>query len=375
MKKYLLIIIFIVAVSNSFAQQTINKTLIHDGLVREYIIYIPDNYTGNDAVPLLLNFHGLGGSAAGQMVNGDFRPISDTAGFIIVHPQGTLMNGISHWNVGNFTGGSTVDDVGFTDVLIDSVSDEYNIDTLRVYSTGMSNGGFMSFLLACQLSEKITAIASVTGSMTPQTYTWCNPLRPSPIMQIHGTSDFIVPYDGNDSGKPIEEVIEYWVNHNNCNTVPIVTNMPDLDPWDGSTVVHYEYTDGDNGVDVEHFKVIGGGHTWPGSAGGGFGTNYDIDASSEIWNFLLGYELDSNTTDIENLSKNRISIYPNPADSYIIIENVFRYNTDYVIISLAGTVVKNGTINSQSKKVDISQLHSGLYFIKVGKRVFKVNKL
>jgi polyhydroxybutyrate depolymerase len=268
---------------------------MHDGLQREYILYVPSSYTGDEPAPLVFNFHGYGSNATDQMWYGDFRPIADRRGFLIVHPQGTLFEGVTHWNVGGWTAGSTVDDVGFTEALIDFLSSEYNIDSARVYSTGMSNGGYMSFLLACQLSERFAAIASVTGSMTPETFNDCSPQHPTPIMQIHGTSDGSVPYGGNVWSKSIDDVIQYWVDSNHCNPTPTVTALPDTDPTDGSTVEHIVYYDGDRDVNVEHFKVIGGGHTWPGNPFGGGSTNYDIDASEEIWRFFSRYDINGFT--------------------------------------------------------------------------------
>ncbi len=168
---------------------------------------------------------------------------------------------------------------------------EFNIDPDRIYSTGMSNGVFMSFLLACQLSDRIAAIASVTGSMTPETYNDSDPQHPTPILQMHGTSDTTVPYTGTTWSEPIAEVIQYWQNYNNCSVIPVVTVLPNLDPNDGSTIELSIFEDGDNGVTVEHYKVIGGGHTWPGNAYGGAGTNNDIDASEEIWSFFNRYDI------------------------------------------------------------------------------------
>ncbi len=290
------------------AQETVYGSIMHDDLEREYILYIPDGYTGATAVPLLFNFHGFGSTASEQMAYGDFRPIADSEGFLLVHPQGTLFAGITHWNVGGWTTGSTVDDVGFTEALLDALSLEYNIDATRVYSTGMSNGGYMSFLLACQLSERFAAIASVTGSMTPETYDEANPQHPTPILQIHGTADSVVPYEGTVWSKSIDEVIEYWVDYDNCDPLPVITALPDIDPEDGSTVEHIVYYDGDNGVAVEHFKVIGGDHTWPGNAYGGAGTNYDIDASEEIWTFFSRYDI-SGRTELP-----RLLVGPGPAE-------------------------------------------------------------
>jgi len=375
MRKYFTILFLLVAVITVYAQQTITKSIIHDGLDREFIMYIPASYSGNSSVPLVFNFHGYTSTATEQMIYGDFRPIADTAGFIVVHPQGTLLNGVTHWNVGGWTVGSTVDDVGFTEAMIDSISAEYNIDLSRIYSTGMSNGGFMSFLLSCQLSDKIAAIASVTGSMTPEIYDFCNPTHPSPILQFHGTSDLVVPYNGEVWTRSIEDVIQYWVDYNNCNTVPVITNLPDIDPLDGSTVIHYAYEGGTDDIATEHFKIIGGGHTWPGSPVGGFGTNYDINASVEIWNFFLRYELNDGTTDIVNTQfEQAINIYPNPSSSVITIENNFGEKINFEIISISGTKVKEGLIRSSNHQVDLTGLHAGMYFIKVGNQVLKINK-
>jgi len=136
--------------------------------------------------------------------------------------------------------------------------------------------------------------------MTPEIYTGCNPLHPTAIMQIHGTSDSTVPYGGNSWTESIEDVLQYWVDSNNCDPSATTTALPDIDPADGSTVEHLLYSGGDHGVTVEHFKVIGGEHTWPGAASWGVGTNYDIDASAEIWDFFSRYDINGliNTPDI-----------------------------------------------------------------------------
>jgi len=162
------------------AQQTINASINHDNLERSYIIYIPESYTGDDPVPVVLNFHGYTSNAQDQMGYGDFRTVADQENFLVVHPQGTIdpSSGQTFWNAQWFLDG--VDDIGFVSALIDSLAGEYNIDLSRVYSTGMSNGGFLSHTLACELSDKIAAIASVTGSMTIiQTSLTCNPANSS----------------------------------------------------------------------------------------------------------------------------------------------------------------------------------------------------
>lgn len=289
--KLVLLLTLMTITSIGFSQQTINGSFMHNGIQRNYILYVPASYTPGNAVPLLFNFHGYTSTANQQMFYGDFRPIADTANFIIVHPQGTQdINGNTHFNVG--WGGSAVNDVAFTDALIDTISSQYDINADRIYTTGMSNGGFMSFRLACELSNRFAAIGSVTGSILPTTLGSCNPDHPMPIIQIHGDSDGTVPYNGSPGfSESIPSLIDWWINENNCSTTPILTNMPNTNTSDGTTVVRSRYTDGTNCSEVVHFKVVNGDHTWPGAPINFPGTNYDINASLEIWNFLAQFDI------------------------------------------------------------------------------------
>lgn len=358
---------------SSFAQQTINASITHDGIQRDYIVYIPELYDGTTTVPLVLNFHGYGSNAAQQMFYGDFRDIADTEGFLLVHPEGTTFIGDQFWNVG-FPGlSSTIDDVGFTEALIDELATLYAIDLDRVYATGMSNGGFMSFLLACQLSEKIAAVASVTGSMTQDTFDDCNAQHPTPVLQIHGTDDGVVLYNGNNLSIPIADVISYWVDYNNCETTPTTTTLPDVDVSDGSTVEHSVYEDGDNGITTEHMKVIGGGHTWPGSVINTAGTNQDIDASMEIWLFFSRYDINGplSVNEFDNI---QVNIYPNPTQSKINLSLNFSKEVDYELFSPLGKQLMNGTFTSSNEEIDLSNLPSNIYFLKVDNQVFKILK-
>ena len=373
MKYTTVILLFTGFVFSSSAQQTINASITHDGIERDYILYVPEIYDGSTAVPLVLNFHGFGSGASQQMFYGDFRDIADTEGFILVHPEGTTLIGNQFWNVG-FPGlSSTIDDVGFTEALIDELATLYTIDLDRVYATGMSNGGFMSFLLACQLSEKIAAVASVTGSMTQDTFDDCNAQLPTPVLQIHGTEDDVVSYNENNLSLPIPDVISYWVDHNNCETTPTTTTLPDVDVSDGSTIEYSVYEDGDNGITTEHMKVIGGGHTWPGSVLNSAGTNQDIDASMEIWLFFSRYDINGllSTDDYEN---RHVSIYPNPTQSKINLSLNYAKEVHYKLFSPLGKQLMTGTITSGNEEIDISHLPSNIYFLKVGNQFIKVLK-
>ncbi|WP_025743936.1 extracellular catalytic domain type 1 short-chain-length polyhydroxyalkanoate depolymerase [Aquimarina pacifica] len=369
-------LLFLFATTFVSAQETINASITHDGLERDYILYVPANYTGKKPVPLVFNFHGYTSNATEQMFYGDFRPIADREGFIIVHPEGTLdYAGNTHFNVG--WGGSTVDDIGFTAALLDTISSQYKVNHKRVYSTGMSNGGFMSYTLACTLSNRIAAIASVTGTMNVGQDALCSPDRPVPVMEIHGTNDLTVPYEGTDFFQDTESVIDYWVAVNNTKSTPKIINIPDTNTTDGSTVEHFIYKRGDRGVQVELFKIIGGGHTWPGSAFDlGIGTNYDINASEEVWKFFSRYDINGRIRNHYRPRQNgcKVNVFHNATNAYITVDNDFSENTPYKIISAKGKVVSTGEISKESATIDISNLSSKMYFLKIKNNVYKVLK-
>jgi polyhydroxybutyrate depolymerase len=263
-------------------QQTISDSIFYNNVYRSYITYIPAIYNSSHSTPLLFNLHGRTGTALGAMYQADFRDISDTANFIIVHPQGLLDSaGDTHWNLGQ----SAVDDIGFLNSLYSYIVSNYNINLDKVYSTGMSNGGYMSYYLACNMSDKIAAIASVTGAMGPYTQLTCNPAHPTPVLEIHGTADTNVAFNLIFNG------LEYWRDYNNCNISPDTFQIPDSVLGDSSTVEHIVYNTGDNGVTTELFKIHNGGHTWPGSSFSIGMTNHDIDASVEIWKFFSRYDI------------------------------------------------------------------------------------
>jgi len=288
------IILILIAIPYFIISQEVTiENMSYDGLERSYILYVPTSYSEDIPTSLVLNLHGYSSNAGQQMIYSDFHTIADSEGFILIHPEGTVNDiGFQFWNVGEE---NQIDDIGFLSNLIDIVASEYNINTDRVYSMGMSNGGFMSYQLACQLSNKIAAIASVTGSMNEIQLTSCNPERPIPVMQIHGTADLTVLYQGNSMWgiSSIDNVVSYWTSQNECQTEPIFNNIPDINGIDLCTAEHYVYPNGINGSSVELYKIINGGHTWPGATIPlvGNNTNQDFNASEKIWEFFNKYDI------------------------------------------------------------------------------------
>ena len=265
--------------------------LKHKDLDRYYLIQPPHpEAEGQSAV--IFNLHGYGSNAFAQMEYTDLNNYTNTKenNFILIHPQGAPLNtpltsSSSHWNSGAWTIGSTVDDVDFIDTIIKLISQKYDINMNRIYATGMSNGGFMSYHLACNLSSKIAAVASVTGSMSKQTLESCNPSHPISVLQIHGTLDGTVPLNGNSTlgMESIYDVVEYWRSYNSCLVDPVtsVTDFSDL----GYSVEHQTYNGCINNNQVELYIVDGMWHTWPRE------DNFGVSASKIIWDFINTYDI------------------------------------------------------------------------------------
>lgn len=261
--------------SNSNAQ-----TIFHNGINREYVLYIPNSYDGSSAVPLLFNFHGYGGSA-GEFINyADMRAEAESDTFILAYPQGSCLDGSSHWNAcppgeGNK---SNVDDFGFVKSMIYEISSQYNVDMERIYAAGYSNGGMMAYGLANYNSELIAAVASVSGAMLD-----CigSTRHPMPVVHLHGTSDDVLPYNGSNDWNSAQSTLDHWINFNNTKTNPTLST----DNSGLMTIEHYAYDQGDRSVTVEHYKYIGGDHVW-------FSATFQGQNTSElVWNFVSQYDI------------------------------------------------------------------------------------
>ena len=353
----------------SVSQQNQTISIDVNGTDRQFILYVPNIYDGSTPAPLLFCFHGYGSSASTNYAYTKFRDIADTAGFVLIHPQGSIdAFGTPHFNVG--WGTSNVDDVAFTEVMIEYAEDNYNINSNRIYSTGMSNGGFMSYHLACNLSEKIAAVASVTGSMSPSTYNNCNPSHPTPALQIHGTSDGTVPYEGDPLfTKGIDDVMSYWITYNSCEPIAEVTPIPDINTGDNSTVDHFIHGNGDNGVSVELFKVYGGDHDWPGAFG-----NMDIDASAEVWKFFMQFDINgaiASTNELEN--EVDFEVYPNPTTNELQLSTSDYHEQTYSICNMNGKELLTGALNGTTTTIDLRALSAGMYLVTIGRSSRKIS--
>jgi polyhydroxybutyrate depolymerase len=256
------------------------QTIVHDGINREYVLYSPNSYNGTSSLPVLLNFHGFGGSASKFMNEADMRAVAESDPFILVYPQGSCLNGSSHWNACPSGGNnkSNADDFDFAESIISEISSQYNVDMERIYAVGYSNGGMMAYGLANYKSDLIAAVASVSGVMLDCLGSTNHPM---PVVHLHGTSDDVIPYDGNSDFNSAQNTVDHWINFNNTITTPTVSS----DNSGGMSIEHFAYTQGDQSVAVEHYKFIEGEHVW-------FNATYQGQNTAElIWNFVSKYDI------------------------------------------------------------------------------------
>ncbi|MEC7987529.1 MAG: PHB depolymerase family esterase [Myxococcota bacterium] len=265
------------------------NTFAYDGLERQFRVHIPNNLPAD--APLVIVMHGFTSSAQIIEAYSRMNAVADEHGFVVAYPQGTKdASGNTFFNVGyEFHESNGVDDIGFLHALIEYLQQSLSLSSRNVFSTGMSNGGDMSYMLAFQ-SDVVRAIAPVAGCMMKHIYDTCTPTKPVPVLEIHGTRDSITLVDGdieNQEGwgsyMPLEDTIQFWVNHNQLELSDVV-DIADTNTGDGSTVIHHRYYSQTGHTEVWLYEVVGGGHDWPGAFG-----NQDIDASSLAWQFFSRY--------------------------------------------------------------------------------------
>lgn len=260
-------------------------TMNYDGLERVYILYKPKNFSEN--APLVMMLHGYSSNRNNILFYSQMNSIADRNGFMVCYPQGSItpLTGQTHWNANLQM--SDVNDIGFLSNLVSTIQQQYKTSKENVFVSGMSNGGFMSYTLGCEKSDIFKAVASITGTMSGYDWQNCSPAYKIPVLQMSGTNDLTVPWDGTMNtalgwgGAPhILEVMEFWSDINNCIEDEII-NFPDVDKTDYSTVSLTKKKGGSYDNEVWFYKVDGGGHDWPGAWG-----NQDINASEEIWKFF-----------------------------------------------------------------------------------------
>jgi polyhydroxybutyrate depolymerase len=277
------------------SEQKTNNIIV-DGNTRSFIVYLPTGYNNAGKMPMIFVLHGGTGTPEGMIQLADFRTIAERDKVVLIYPAGIQNN----WNDGRPTVSNQlgINDVDFFNQMCDYAIANNFVDPAKIYATGISNGGFMSSRLGCELSNRIAAFAVDAATIEATVIaTNCNPGRPVPAIYIHGTLDQFCPFLGGvttvGAGGTILshfQAIDKWVTINGCNTTPTITDLPDI-ANDGTTIKERVYSSGTNGSEVVSYVIINGGHTWP----QGYQylpesiigkTSKDMNACEVIWTFF-----------------------------------------------------------------------------------------
>jgi len=281
-----------------------DRSVTFGGMERSYVVHVPASYDPSKPSPVILNFHGGGGNSKSARNTSMMDLASDRYGFIAVYPQGTgakfrLINPHGYtWNAGSCCGWAMkhhIDDVGFTNALLDDLERQFNVDKKRVFATGISNGAMMCFRLACELSNRIAAIAPISGTMGMSN---CNPPRPVSVIYFHGTSDEFVPIGGGKGPRSlpgeffesVDTTIAFWRKKDRTGDSARIVRR--------GQATGYYYGPGADGMEVVLWLIKGGGHTWPGGRFGLLGKRilgemtHDISANDLMWEFFQRHPLE-----------------------------------------------------------------------------------
>jgi polyhydroxybutyrate depolymerase len=345
---------------------------------RSYQVFLPQNF--RPKMPVVFILHGYLQRARDIRNYTKMSDIADTAGFIAVYPEAVYPG----FNSGlkDYPGNPplpNVDDVGFISNLIDTLEVKYDIDMDRVYCCGLSNGGIMTYRLLGEIGHRFAAFASVAGSLTDLTASYYTQTASRPILHIHGTADAVVYYNGNIANLwSVEETINFWLAKNNCSLQPNTITMPDINTNDGSTVEKISYLNCSDSSCFIFYKVIGGGHSWPGSPQDpdwGKPRNLDINAGSVIWNFFKNYNIVTSIKSAASPIPRKFGLsqnFPNPFNPSTNIEFSIP-KSEFVILKIYNLLGQElSTLVSEKLNAgkyqytwDASSLASGVYLYRL----------
>jgi polyhydroxybutyrate depolymerase len=282
--------------SSTDKQYRFNESIVVDGLTRTYLLNLPPNYYESSGFSLVIALHGGGGSADQFESTSLLTNKANAAKFIVVYPQGVPGNvNIRTWNAGNccaYARDNNIDDVKFISKLIDHLVANYKINSKKVYATGHSNGGMLTYRLACELPDKIAAFAPNASTLVLTQP--CTSTKPVPILHMHSVLDQNVPYKGGigigasgNYNPPIDSVLNVFQQKNQCTNAAQVL-------VDNSSYRFTKWSACNGNVSIQYYLTKDGGHAWPGGLPGsanGDVPSTAINANDLIWTFFQQYQL------------------------------------------------------------------------------------
>lgn len=377
----LLMAVILLLADDAFAQNIYDSINV-GGRWRTFMTHLPRGYTPSRRYPMILAFHGgQNGEQQAQLgwravaVMSELNEKSDNEGFIVVYPEGTVINGNRTWNGGGCCPpamNQNIDDVGFTARLLDSLIARFPVDTQRIYAAGSSNGAMLCFRLACQLSHRFAAIATISAT---HMFTPCTPARPIPIINFHSYMDSAVPFQGGIGEGPSgvrftsqDSTMNLWRRINACSQFDTVINGR------GMNYDFWKISRCSCGVEFHQYTTTDGGHSWPGGIPNNNPVSVQINATNLLWQFFRQYTLACVTTTGVQQGTDSFSdwnLYPNPSHEFVNIPTTV---DSYTILNTLGQRVAEGIPTQQ--RISIDHLPAGVYYVQFrtagGERVMKV---
>lgn len=365
MKKIFTLPVFVFSVFAALAQLT-DETISINGVTRSYKLYIPAGFNAQTESPdMIIIMHGLGGTNS-DMVGAGFNFIADTARVITVYPQ-ALNNswGMSAWNNGTMLG-STADDLGLMNALIDKGLSDYHVNPARVYATGFSMGSIMSHHMACTMNNRIAAIGAMSGTMPTSDISSCVPAYKTPVIHLHGTADGTVPYDGSalPSLSLVPQTIAFWRGVHGCDATADSTRLPDTGT-DTITIDRFVYDNCNPVGSLELWRFNGADHVYL------YKPVNDITEIIEVWLFLRKWNHSNPTSlGLEDKDLSTFKVSPNPSNGLVEVSS--KDAGMIQLIDLKGTVVFEQQIQAGTSELDLNAVNQGVYLVRMGTMTFKL---
>ncbi len=346
-------------------------TQVIDGetITREYIIHVPSGYQEGDNLPLVIVYHGFGGCAYYMAdETGGLNDLADEENFFVAYPQAAYRPAKedTYWEPG-FNGGESIyqDDVFFSEQLIEHIDEEFSLDLSRVYAAGYSNGGMLTYSLACLRGDLLAGVCIMSGALLDGMDS-CDPTQPVPMIIFHGTGDFELPYNGNQYYSSVPDVVSLWLDH-----FQIPTSTLSSTELNGGNVVHDSYHGGTNNTCLSFYTVVEefgfpGDHVW-------FSQGMDgVSPNRIMWEFFT-----DECASIDGISYeiyDRVQAFPVPFEDHLFLKNIGFASATYEIHDVQGVLVRTGRVGADGSVHGLGELPSGCYLLRAAESILKVVK-
>ncbi|HMN50098.1 MAG TPA: alpha/beta hydrolase-fold protein [Ignavibacteriaceae bacterium] len=293
MKKILFYFLIITSSFSFSLAQEVEDTLMIFGRNRFFKVHLPLGYTVQKEYPVVFVFHGGGGNPDNIEKTTDFSAKADKEGFIVVYPYGTgsFPKKLLTWNTWDCCGYAdkkNIDDVSFIKKVLEIIKTKYSVNQNMIFATGLSNGGMMCYLLACEMPDQFAAVAPVAATMFDENQ--CTANSEISMIIFNSIDDKHIPYEGGIGDEsivkvekmPVEKVVNFWVNKFNC----VLLNKTEVSSYNKIDYMNKK------GTEIIFYKMMGGGHSWPGGERGRLFADKpvkDVSATDLIWDFFKNH--------------------------------------------------------------------------------------